>query len=155
MKKEFTIRPSPVVTILMLLLAACVIGYCLCSFFAFADLRSEEQKEIDYREELIGNALFKEAQTILKKHFPGPKRATISRISCMRVRISDDVDNLILVETKDPNISYCYRTVYGDFYTIVSDTSYNSFKFGGYKVYSELILEGEDLKILFEETERT
>ncbi len=155
MSAKKTIKPGYPVSIMKLLLVLCVLGFCICSFFAFVDVRTEEQKQADYREELISQPLFEEAKIFADKILKEPSvllsRAKVTRISCMKISISKTIKKVVLIETIKSDFSVCYYTAYGGQYVKVGTDMYDQMY--NYK-RSELILEGQDLDILFEEAEK-
>ena len=156
MSDKKTIKPGYPVLILKLLLALCVLGFCICSYFAFTDTRSEEQKQADHREELINQPLFEDAKIFADKILKEPStllsRTKVTRISCMKISISKTIKKIVLIETTRSDFSVCYYTAYGDQYVKVGTDMYDQMY--NYK-RSELILEGQDLDILFEEAEKS
>ena len=160
MDNEIKLKCSPMLLLMRGILLVCILGFLTCSFFAFADLRSEEEKELEYKTQLIEHPLFSDAKEFAKEMIWHNKyngfyaeEENTTRISCLKVRLSGSITKVVLIETSNGE-SYCFMSSKSRPYAITPYTSmYRQLKREGL-VLSELILEGDDLNIVFEEAQK-
>lgn len=130
------------------LTVVCVGGFLVCCFLGLVDIRTDEQKQIDHREELIAHSLFQETKEFVKSKISYPQ--SIQRISCKKFNTSNGYKKLMLIEFKNNAPSDCYFTAIGNSYLKVPEENFSNLEYH-YRLVSELVLEGDDLVILFEE----
>ena len=155
MSKELKVRPSPMLVLCYVAIAICILGFLACSVLGLVDFRSEEQKEIDYRNELVESGLFKEAKRVISyiNKYPsqGPKKTEIMSISCWGISKIGSTRAVVRITTYD-NICYYYRVTKEFEVAFASENLYTDFVIDGR--FSNLTLKDKELEILFEEVEK-
>lgn len=159
MENKLKIGGSPIYLLIKFLIIVCILGFCVLTILGLMDFRSEEQKSLDYRKSLTNHTLFDDAKRFAQDILETPdsivNRDTVKRISCLHVLVSistQEKKKLVLIELKNSTLSFCYITYVGDSYIMTPEDNYRLYR-NNSKTISELILEGEDLDILFEEAE--
>ena len=154
MEDKLKIGISPILLIMRLLILFVIIGFCATTVLGVVDFRTEEEIQEDYRESIVNHSLFDEAKMCGKEVLDSRDNIlnedTVTRISCLQVNLSGEMKKVLLIETVNTEISFCYATYLRDSYVLVASDVYRNYKKFG-RVVAELVLEGEDLEILYEE----
>ena len=149
MNVKLKVTKSPMLRLVHILTVLCILGFLVCTFLAATDLRTEEQKAAEHRQSLMSHSLFETTSECAKLFRQRHPSYTISRISCVgTVRSSAKA---ALIETNHG--TFCYATVQGvwgvetylEFYDNIASPQFN---------YYELVIEGDDISILFEEVNK-
>lgn len=156
MDEKLKVGKSPLCVLTVCVAVICVVAFLVFSVLGLVDFRTDKQKEEDYRNELIENPLFEDAEKYAKEILYSPdsitNRNTLIRISCIRVYNSNhpnDEQRVILLEYT--TATYCYSTTqYSSAYMVCNPSLYSAVK-NNSRVLNKLVLEGDDLNILFEE----
>ena len=151
---------SPLYILILILISICIVGFLTFIILGIADFRSKEEKAEDYRQELISHSLFDDAlrfgKDILENSDSLSNKGTVKKISCLSIPKSGTLKKgkkVVQIEYNNDLPPYCYSTTIGNSYVLTPSLNYDLFK-GQYSIYTELVLEGGDLDILFEEAEK-
>ena len=159
MDEKLKVGKSPLYVLTVCVAVICVVAFLVFSVLGLVDFRTDKQKEADYRKELINHSLFDDAKEFAEKILESvdniTNRNTVVRISCIRTYNSsyrNEEQKVVLIEYN--SVTYCYSTTkYSSSYILCNPQVYSVLK-NNSRVLSKLILEGEDLNILFEEAEK-
>jgi hypothetical protein len=154
MEKKLKVGVSPTLFVMWMLIFAMVAGFCATTYLGLVDLRTEEQIREEEREKLINHDLFDDAMIFAEDIVKEGKQRMIISISCVKVRISGGIQKGVIVKWKGQDGEHCYLiSSLTNKYRAVSYNTYNSVINDG-RIISELIIQGEDLSILFEEVSK-
>lgn len=152
MSRELKARSSPILVLCYVAIAVCILGFLGCSIMGLVDFRSEEQKEIDYRNELIESGLFKEAERVVSyiKEHPSNvlKINNIKSVTCIGTIKVGSTRAVVRIITNSDTCYYFRITQDLQVKTTV-ENQYTEFVIDGR--FKRLDLEDKDLEILFEE----
>lgn len=141
---------SLILIIMRILIACMIIGFCATTVLGGVDFRTEEEIQLEHRNQVINNSLFEEAMNFGKEIVTKNEQDIVKSVSCLKIRKSKTTIKLVLIDYKGSYVDKCYMTTHIGIYALVSTNNYSLMK-KNYREFSELVLEGEDLEILYEE----
>lgn len=145
MSKKIKVGTSPVLMIMIGAIIISVLAFSILTVLGLSDFRSDEQKKEEAREELLSHSLINVAIRFAKNS----DQLSVEKISCYKINASGNTKIYVRVDYDNGTVK-CYSNVTGSIYAGISAETYNLTK-RQYRILSELVVEGENLAIVFEE----
>ncbi len=148
MSKKIKVGTSPILMILIGVIIVSVLTFSILTVLGLMDFRSDEQKKAEAREELLSHSLISVAMKFAKDLDP----LSVERISCYKISASGNSKIYVRIDFDGGTVK-CYSNVTGSIYAGISPETYNLTK-RQYRILSDLVVEGENLAIVFEEARK-
>ena len=159
MNENLKMKASPLLIVTRIIFLIITTSIVFCAFFGVVDIRSGEQKEADYRKEVLGKpsayAVIK-AIKISQKNYPYAEIEKVSVINgsgkvLVRVTALNSANQYVWTYYDAKNNTMVDESVYSNLYSSLLSYSFYTGRNGD---GIETIFEGKDLMILCEEAKK-